>query len=162
MRKKSFVATANTFQKHKRNLKDVRTKSPDIILLSTQLNTGYLTTCRFGHPVRRKAPSARALSHALCSCCGEIFTPGRGRNCSRIRSISGVRCAMSTRKRAMTIVLENPQYKDSNSGKVQVRSAHFILTYTLQFSTSPTPTTATPTPTTATVRKSGTDRPSIT
>ena len=29
---KSFVATANAFQEYKRNLKDVRTKSPDIFV----------------------------------------------------------------------------------------------------------------------------------
>ena len=52
---KSFVATANTFQEYKRNLKNVRTKSPDIFRLSTQLNTEHMTTCRFGHPVRRKS-----------------------------------------------------------------------------------------------------------
>ena len=41
-------------QEYKQNLKDVRNKSPDIFLHSTQLNTGYQTTYRFGHPVRRK------------------------------------------------------------------------------------------------------------
>ena len=40
-------------------------------------------------------------------------------------------------KHTLATILElnnNPQYKDSNYGKVQVRSALFILTYTLQFS----------------------------
>ena len=50
---KTFVATVYTFEDQKRNLKDVRTKVRTSFL-SIRFNSWLQTTCRFGHPVRRK------------------------------------------------------------------------------------------------------------
>lgn len=51
---KTFVATVYTFEGQKRNLKDVRALVRTSFL-SIRFNSWLQTTCRFGHPVRRKS-----------------------------------------------------------------------------------------------------------
>ena len=51
---KTFVATVYTFEDQKRNLKDVRALVRTSFL-SIRFNSWLQTTCRFGHPVRRKS-----------------------------------------------------------------------------------------------------------